>query len=266
MSADRPDLEQSELELYADADAVAAAIADRLTERLAELQRERPDRMPQVALTGGRVATKAYQQLALRQAQDTDGGAQGTGGEAQGTGVDWSRVELWWGDERFVAADSDDRNDRGALEALVPALPLVEAHIHRMPADDGVIDVDDAARIYAEELGDTRFDICLLGVGPDGHVASLFPDHPDSEADGTVTAVRDSPKPPPLRTSLTRSVINNSREVWFTVAGADKADAVRWALLGERPVPAAQVRGTDRSLWLLDEAATAELPKEQLPG
>jgi 6-phosphogluconolactonase len=180
--------------------------------------------------------------------------------------VDWTRVALWWGDERFVAADSADRNDLGALDALIPALPLVEANLHRMPADDQVIDVENAAEIYATELGDTRFDICLLGVGPDGHVASLFPGHPAADADGTVTAVRDSPKPPPLRTSLTRSVINASAEVWFTVAGQDKAAAVRWAVLGERPVPAAQVRGRARSLWLLDEAAAAELPPELLPG
>jgi 6-phosphogluconolactonase len=237
--------------VHADADAVAEAIAGRLASRLAALQQGDPDRLPRVALTGGRIATKAYQRLAAA---------------GSGSGVDWSRVELWWGDERFVAADSEDRNDRGALEALVPALPLIEANIHRMPADDGVLGLDDAAEVYATELGDARFDICLLGVGPDGHVASVFPDHPSFEAstagNATVIGVRDAPKPPPLRLSLTHPAINRSAEVWFTVSGEDKAEAVGWAVLDQKPVPAAQAHGAERTVWLLDAAAASRLPAD----
>jgi 6-phosphogluconolactonase len=135
-----------------------------------------------------------------------------------------------------------------------------------MPADDGVIDVDDAAGIYARELGDLSFDICLLGVGPDGHIASVFPDHPSFEAslagDADVIGVRDAPKPPPLRISLTHPVINRSTEVWFTVSGEDKADAVGWAVLDEKPVPAGRAHGADRTVWLLDTAAASRLPAD----
>lgn len=239
--------------VHPDADAVAEAIAQRLSARIAELQAEQPDRLVQIALTGGRIATKAYQRLAADGPQSA---------------VDWTRVALWWGDERFVAADSEDRNDRGALAALVPALPLTEANLNPMPADDGRISLNEAAAVYATEFGDTVLDICLLGVGPDGHVASVFPDHPSFEtslaATSPVIPVRDSPKPPPLRISITHPVINKSAEVWFTVSGADKADAVGWAVTGSKQVPAGRAHGTQRTLWLLDEAAAKQIPADLL--
>lgn len=226
-------------------EAVAEALATRLMARLAELQRD--GRTPQLALTGGRIATSAYQKLAA---------------EGASSSVDWSQVDLWWGDERFVAAGDDDRNDRQALDLLAEPLHLDPARIHRMPADDGGVDLDQAAEDYARELGSTVFDICLLGMGPDGHVASLFPEHPSSYAEGAVIAVRASPKPPPLRLSLTLSAINRSREVWFVVSGTDKAAATRLALMGAGPVqvPAAGVAGVQRTLWLLDRESAAELP------
>ncbi|SDS06502.1 6-phosphogluconolactonase [Microlunatus soli] len=239
----------TEFAVLADGDAVAEAIAERLITALTAVQRDHPERNAQLALTGGRIATRAYQRLAV---------------DGPGSAVDWSRVELWWGDERFVAADSEDRNDRGALESLIPALPLVEANIHRMPADDGSVDLDAAAAAYADELGDISFDICLLGMGPDGHVASVFPDHPSFQgslaASTDVIAVRDSPKPPPLRISLTHPAINRSAAVWFTVSGADKADAVGWATSGSKNVPAGHAQGTEETLWLLDQEAAARLP------
>lgn len=236
----------TEIYLYDDADAVADALATRLLSRLAEIQR---DRVPQVALTGGRIATKAYAQLAAKGAASA---------------VDWSMVELWWGDERFVAADDDDRNDKATLETLSAALPLDEDRIHQMPASDGELDLDAAAAAYADELGDTTFDICLLGMGPDGHVASVFPGHPSAHATGQVIAVRNSPKPPPDRISLTLELIDESTEVWFVVSGADKADAARKALTasGSEPVPAAEAYGTDLTVWLLDEDAASELPED----
>jgi 6-phosphogluconolactonase len=234
-----------EVLVHTGADEVAEALAVRLTARLAEIQRS--FRVPQVALTGGRIATKAYQRLAV---------------EGANSAVDWSRVELWWGDERFVPADSEDRNDLGPMQGLRAALPLDERRLHPMPSSDAGLTLNQAAERYETELGATVFDICLLGMGPDGHVASLFPEHPSSYAEGRVIAVRSSPKPPPERLSLTLSVINQSREVWFVVSGADKAAAAKMALLGAGPVqvPAAGVAGTERTLWLMDKAAAAELP------
>ena len=101
-------------------------------------------------------------------------------------------------------------------------------------------------------------------MGPDGHVASIFPEHPSSYAEGDVIGVRASPKPPPERISLTLPVINRSHEVWFVVSGADKAAAAKMALLGAGPVqvPAAGVSGRERTLWLLDRDAAAELPAD----
>jgi 6-phosphogluconolactonase len=226
------------------ADDVAEALAARLMSRLTELQREA--RTPQVALTGGRIATRAYERL---------------GSEGRSSAVDWSRLGLWWGDERFVPADDDDRNARQALTAL-SALPLDLERVHPMPAADDGLDLDAAAEAYDAELGDVAFDICLLGMGPDGHVASLFPEHPSSYAEGRVVGVRSSPKPPPERISLTLEVINRSAEVWFSVTGADKAAAARLAFSGAGPiqVPAAGVRGRERTLWLVDRDAAAQLP------
>ena len=233
--------------VHAEADGVAEALAARLLARLTELQRD--FRTPQIALTGGGIATKAYQRLAA---------------EGASSAVDWSRVDLWWGDERFVPADDADRNDKQALDLLAGPLHLPAERIHAMPASGTGVDLDQAADRYGREVGSTVFDICLLGMGPDGHVASIFPEHPSSYAKGDVIAVRSSPKPPPERISLTLALINRSREVWFVVSGADKAAAVTMALLGSGPVqvPAAGVAGVDRTLWLLDREAAAQLPAD----
>ena len=236
----------AEILVHASADEVVHALAVRLLARLTEIQRD--FRVPQVALTGGRIATRAYEQLAA------DGAS---------SAVDWSRVELWWGDERFVPADDGDRNAEPTLK-LLTGLRLSPDRVHPMPAAAAGMDLDQAAEAYGAALADTVFDICLLGMGPDGHVASLFPEHPSSYAEGDVIAVRASPKPPPERISLTLPVINRSREVWFLVSGSDKAAAAQMALLGAGPVqvPAAGVVGAERTLWLMDADAASRLPPD----
>jgi 6-phosphogluconolactonase len=237
----------NEVLVHAGPDEVAEALATRLMARLAEIQRD--FRIPQLALTGGRITTKAYGRLAA---------------EGANSAVDWSRVELWWGDERFVPADDADRNAKQALDLLAERLRLNPDRIHVMPASDNGLDLDQAAEAYAKELGSTVFDVCLLGMGPDGHIASIFPEHPSSYATGEVIAVRASPKPPPERISLTLPVINRSREVWFMVSGADKAAAAKMALLGAGPVqvPAGGVAAVERTLWLLDRDAASQLPPD----
>ena len=167
-------------------------------------------------------------------------------------------------EEKQEAPRHPDRNAKQALDLLAKPLMLNADRVHEMPASDGGLDLDQAAEAYARELGDVIFDICLLGMGPDGHVASIFPEHPSSYAEGEVIPVRASPKPPPERISLTLPVINRSREVWFVVSGSDKAAAAKMALLGAGPVqvPAAGVSGTERTLWLLDRDAAAELPAD----
>ena len=239
-----------ELIVHAGAEDVAEALATRLMARLVEIQRD--FRTPQVALTGGRIATQAYQRLAE---------------EGPHSAVDWSRVDLWWGDERFVPADDPDRNAKQALDLLAKPLQLNPERVHEMASSDGGASLDEAADAYANQLRGVDLDICLLGMGPDGHVASIFPEHPSSYATGQVIGVRSSPKPPPERISLTLEVINRSREVWFVVSGSDKAAAAKMALMGAGPVqvPAAGVSGTARTLWLLDRDAAAQLPRDMFP-
>lgn len=238
-----------EILVHSGADDVAEALSARLTARITELQRD--FQVPQLALTGGRIASSAYRRLAA---------------EGRNSAVDWSRLDLWWGDERFVPATDDDRNARQALDVLTPTLPLDGNRIHPMPASDGGLTLDEAADAYDTELGGTRFDVCLLGMGPDGHVASIFPEHPSSYEQGRVIAVRNSPKPPPDRISLTLEVINASTEVWFLVSGEDKATAAKMALIGAGPVqvPAAGVAGRQRTIWLIDRAAASQLPADML--
>jgi 6-phosphogluconolactonase len=148
------------------------------------------------------------------------------------------------------------------------------ARVHPMPSSDGPdgADPEAAAARYAAELAAAAppeahgpapaFDICLLGVGPDGHVASLFPGLPALYDERPVVAVRGAPKPPPTRVTLTLPVIQGAHEAWLVVAGADKATAVTLALSGAGPtqVPAAAATGRERTLWLLDREAAGTLP------
>ncbi|RCK70558.1 6-phosphogluconolactonase [Desertihabitans brevis] len=229
--------------VHDDPEALVTGASTRLVERLTTLQQTQP--VPQLCLTGGRIANRIYRGLAARLA---------------GSELDGTRVELWWGDERFVPVDHEDRNAGEALAILAPALQMDPSRVHPMPAADGNVSIEDSADGYAAELGETSFDICLLGVGPDGHVASLFPGHPSLGAtNARVVAVHEAPKPPAERLSLTLSTLNRSREVWFVVSGADKAEAVRRAHAGEEGLPAAMVRGTESTVWLIDSDAASQL-------
>jgi 6-phosphogluconolactonase len=225
-----------------DPDVLASAVAARLVVAIIDAQASRGS--ADIVLTGGRIAAKV-----LRSLRDLP---------AAGA-IDWSRVDLWWGDERFLPSGDPERNETQAREALLDALPLDPARVHAMPASDGP-DGDDAAAAaarYAEELGTPQFDVLMLGVGEDGHVASLFPEHPDAHATGTTTAVHNSPKPPPVRISLTMAAIQSAAQVWLVASGPDKAEAVGKALGGDKDLPAARAEGRERTLWLLDKAAAA---------
>ncbi|MCB2411645.1 6-phosphogluconolactonase [Demequina sp. TTPB684] len=178
--------------------------------------------------------------------------------------IDWTSVHVWWGDERFVAAGDAERNEGQAQEALLGAMPLPEDNIHRMPASGEFLSAEAAAEAYADEIsanGTPVWDVVMLGMGPDGHVASLFPGHPVflSGAQAEVLPVHDSPKPPDTRVSLGLDSIRRAREVWIVAAGEAKADAVGRALAGDRDVPAAVVSGTERTLWLIDAAASTRI-------
>ena len=184
--------------------------------------------------------------------------------------IDWEHVDVWWGDERFVPADSDERNEKQARAALLGRVGVPEHRIHAMPPSDGEFgEPEDAAAWYADQLRAAapdgaafpRLDLLMLGMGPEGHVASIFPDSPAASDERPVVAVRDCPKPPPTRVSLGFSAINAAEEVWLLVSGEAKAPAVARALQGTEPaqLPAAGVHGTRATRWLLDRAAASDL-------
>ncbi|MEI3866531.1 6-phosphogluconolactonase [Microbacterium sp. CCNWLW134] len=236
----------------------AAALADSVAERfLTRVAKKSASRDVHVALTGG-VSGAAVLRAAAAQAPRYP--------------IDWTRVHFWWSDERFVRRFHPERNERQSREALLNALP--DAHIHAAPASDEGLDLDEAAAAYAAELARygtsdhphwPTFDISFLGVGPDGHIASLFPDRPEIlVTDASVVAVRDSPKPPSQRLTFTRPVINSSQRVWLVLSGADKASALGLALAGASypSVPAAGAKGTRRTVFFVDQAAAAQVPPE----
>lgn len=227
---------------HARTDDLARGAGERLLGRLTELQATR-DGHVKLCLSGGRIANRVYEVFSER---------------AQGSGLDPAGMEWWWSDERFVATEDRDRQAGHTLAILAGSLALEPAQTHPMPSADGTADNAAAAASYAKELGDTAFDLCILGLGEDGHVASIFPDHPSfAEQHHAVIGVNDSPIPPASRISLTVPTLNRSREVWYLVAGAEKADAVARAFAGDPTLPGGVVRGRDRTLWLLDRAAAS---------
>ncbi|WP_036921512.1 6-phosphogluconolactonase [Propionicicella superfundia] len=227
---------------YPDPDDLADGVARRLVRDLAGIQEA--GAVAQLCLTGGRIAQRMYARFAAH---------------AKGA-LHSDQLELWWGDERFLPSSDPDRNAGPTLEIL-GSLGLSPALTHSMPGSDGILDGAQAASTYAKELGDTAFDICLLGMGPDGHVASIFPDHPSSDPPiAKVIEVTEAPKPPAERISLTVPVLNNSREVWFLVTGHDKADAVARAVAGDETLPGGRISGTVATRFFLDVAACEGLP------
>jgi len=163
--------------------------------------------------------------------------------------VEWGRVTILFGDERCVHPDHPDSNYRMARETLLDRVS--PATVHRMPAELGP---DEGAALYARIVASVApLDIVTLGVGEDGHTASLFPGHPQLKATALVVGIRDSPKPPPQRVTLTLPALQRARRVIIFATGAGKADAVAKAKRGE--VPSGMIAG---ARWLIDRAAAGQ--------
>jgi 6-phosphogluconolactonase len=241
------------VEKYPDTATLVAAAGDRLAGAIADAISARG--RAQVVLTGGGTGIGLLKRVGER--SDT---------------IDWSKVHLYWGDDRYVPEDDDERNYKQAREALLDHIDIPAANVHAMPASDGEFgnDLDAAAVAYDHVLAANAeegqpapdFDVHLLGMGGEGHINSLFPDTPAvRETSRLVLGVGDSPKPPPRRITLTLPAIQRSREVWLVASGGAKADAVAAAIGGAKPVdvPAAGAVGREATVWLLDEDAAAKL-------
>jgi 6-phosphogluconolactonase len=242
--------------VHADRDSLARAVAARFLVTVGEILTARDEAT--IVLTGGGLGTEVLAAVNASHRRDS---------------IDWSRVNLWWGDERWVAAGDPERNDTGAREALLDHVALDPRRVHWFPASDGPDDLDAAARRYAAELagaaaggsGMPHFDITFLGVGPDGHIASLFPGRDGIRvAQPGVVPVRNSPKPPPERLSLTLPTINSSDRIWLCLAGADKASALGLALadVSTVEVPVSGAHGKLETLFFVDQSAAVGVPQD----
>jgi 6-phosphogluconolactonase len=222
-----------ELVVLPDADGVAQAVARRLGAAAAS--------GGNVVLTGGRTPEQAYE-LAAAQAPD------------------WSRVEVWWGDERCVPPDDENSNFGMAKRALLDRLARPPLAVH---AVEGELGKDAAADAYEEELDSTALDLVLLGIGPDGHIASLFPGMPALQVtDRRVVGTEPGLEPWVDRVTLTIPALRAAGEILFAVTGEAKAEAVRRAFAAEpsSETPASLVRAeSGRTTAILDRAAAAAI-------
>ena len=235
------------VEVHPDADTLATAVAGELLNRIADAQAA--GHVPDIGLTGGSIADAIHREIARL---------------APASGVDWGAVTFWFGDERYVPSDSPDRN---VAQARAAFLDEVGSHrVYSAPASDETDSVEQSAATYGDTIrseGGGDFDVLMLGVGPDGHIASLFPGHPGLEVVDAITApIHESPKPPPTRVTLTFEALNRAQSVWFLVSGDAKADAVRRALADEGSLaetPARGVQGKAETVWFLDHEAASAL-------
>lgn len=247
--------------VHPDKAALAAAVAARFITKVVDLVDEFDE--ASIVLTGGTMGSAVLEAINASPARDS---------------IDWSRINVWWGDERWLPAGDPERNETQSRAALLDHVALDPARVHAFAASDQGIDLDEAAAAYARELVEhapanasmPHFDITFLGVGPDGHIASLFPERSGvREKELTVISVRNSPKPPPERLSLTLPVINSSARVWLVAAGTDKASALGLTLAGAslNEVPAAGVEGRRKTLFFVDADAAQEVPENLIaPG
>ncbi|MGB3369880.1 MAG: 6-phosphogluconolactonase [Rhodococcus sp. (in: high G+C Gram-positive bacteria)] len=240
---------------FLDAQALVDAARARFVDVVTAAQAERGS--ASVVLTGGGTG------IALLDALCADSGA-----------IDWGNVDIYFGDERFLPSGDPERNEVQASKALLDHVDVHPDRVFRMAASDGPhgSDPEVAAAAYAQILGarsggehTPAFDIHLLGMGGEGHINSLFP-HTDAvrEQHRYVVAVEDSPKPPPVRITLTLPAVRRAQHVWLLVSGANKAEAVAAAVGGadSDDVPSAGAAGSESTVWFLDTAAASELDKQ----
>ena len=226
--------DQLDLTLYADA-------AELTTEVIAQLLQSIEEGLTEgarfdLALTGGTLGLAISKSLVEVLNQNSD---------------DFAGLHIWWSDERFVPAESVERN-AFPFHKTVTNTKIV---IHEALASDAAKSIDEAVSDYDLALENVDIDLNVLGLGPDGHVASLFPGIADIDDHRKVFAITDSPKPPAVRVSFTMSLINSAAEVWIVAAGESKADAVTKIIEGDLSIPASYVRGNSHTRLIVDTEA-----------
>lgn len=231
-----------------DAAAVCLATADRFVAIATDAIAERG--IFRVALSGGSTPRRVYPLLLEPTRRDA---------------IDWSAVEFFWGDERPVPPDDPESNFGLAYASFISRLPGVRAsRVHRMPADAG--DLDAAALAYESEIRSAfglhedeipAFDLVWLGMGPDGHTASLFPRSAGLEAEGRWVIANWAPALETWRMTMTFPVLESARATVVGVFGENKADALRAIRDGSSDLPAARITG-DHVEWIIDAAAAGE--------
>ena len=244
-----------EIVRHHDAADLADAVAARLVTIIARTQADHGS--VSIVLTGGRIAGRVLYALADPMAADT---------------IDWSRVDLWWGDERYLPTGDPERNDYLADTHLLSQITIPSSCVHRIPGPDTASTAEDAAIAYGTEMeefasarslqGRPLFDIVLLSIGPDGHVASLFPEAASLRSDAVTLSIHDSPKPPPVRVSMGITALNDCSEAWLLASGEEKASVIDMMLTqgaGFLQIPAAGIEAHDRTLLLIDESAASKL-------
>ncbi len=245
-----------DVRIFPDVQALSNAAAQSLVERISASVKS--GARFYVALAGGNTPRALYRLLATEYRD----------------AIRWDQVHLFWGDERYVPWDDPKSNYRMVRESLLDHVPISEKNVHPMPTD--FPEPEDAARAYERTLQNyfsppwPRFNLVVLGLGPDGHTASLFPGSPAlGERQRWVVAVR-GPAEPRIRLTLTLPVLTRAAQVYFLVAGADKAVALRRALADapdSRNCPAAAVRlGHASVVWWADAAAAALVETPSPPG
>ncbi|MEV5647437.1 6-phosphogluconolactonase [Nocardia sp. NPDC052254] len=242
-------MSKPQVEVFAGNDELVAAAAARFVAVVTAAQAERGS--ASVVVTGGGTG------IALLEQVRKSPGA-----------IDFSQLDVFWGDERFVPAGDAERNELQARQALFDHVPVDPARVHPVATSDGEYPdpveaaAEYSATVHAHLAAYGGFDLHLLGMGGDGHVNSLFPHAAAVEEEHElVVAVTDSPKPPSVRVTLTLPAVALARHVVLVVGGAGKAEAVAEALAGAAAldIPAAGAHGSDTTTWLLDEAAAARL-------
>jgi 6-phosphogluconolactonase len=238
-------MSQVEIRRSVNSSDVAEQASQFITAELVKLLSSKP--LVHIALTGGTVGILTLTHLAANE---------------DFLKLDFDRLHIWFGDERYVAGESADRNSNQARATLLDRILIPQSNIHEYPDLDSGLPVDQAAKIFEDQMiavfedANPAMDLMILGMGPDGHIASLFPGK--SHENKLIVSESDSPKPPPQRLSMSMGMINRSERIVFVVSGIDKAEATEKVHRDpECDLPAAKVQAKVETIWFIDEAAGA---------